>query len=94
MAFKKPQERLIKYHFSITKSFHYLLSQLLSTPLHVATRVGFAECVNYLVECGARINQEDSNGDSPIHEAVRLGHVRVVKSLIVHGADLFTKNKV
>jgi len=68
--------------------------QLLSAPLHVATRVGFADCVDYLLECGAKINERDSEGDLPIHDAVRLGRPRVVRSLILHGADVKAKNKV
>ena len=33
-------------------------------------------------------------GDTPMHDAVRLGRYRVVKSLIMHGANLHVKNQM
>ena len=33
-------------------------------------------------------------GDTPMHDAVRLGRYRVVKSLILHGANLRVKNQI
>lgn len=33
-------------------------------------------------------------GDTPMHDAVRLGRYRVVKSLIMHGANLRVKNQM
>lgn len=65
-----------------------------NTPLHVATRVGFIECVNYLIENGARINDKDCEGDTPIHDAIRLARPKVVRSLILHGANMSMKNMV
>ena len=68
--------------------------QLQNTPLHVATRVGFLECVNYLLECGARINEKDCEGDTPLHDAIRLARPKVVRTLILHGANMTIKNMV
>ena len=78
----------------ITKSQRLWWFQLQNTPLHVATRVGFLDCVNYLLECGSRINERDCEGDTPIHDAIRLARPKVVRTLIIHGANMSIKNNV
>lgn len=38
------------------------------------------------------INHRDECSNSPLHKAASLGHLRIVRCLIDHGADLFCKN--
>lgn len=38
--------------------------QLCSTLLHVATRTGHADIVEYLLSCGVKINSKDRVGNS------------------------------
>ena len=76
----------------LTNIVHHF--KLRTTPLQVATRVGFEEAVHLLLECGANINDQDCEGDTAVHDAVRMGKHTIVKDLIIHGADLEIKNKV
>ncbi|KAK3573953.1 hypothetical protein QTP86_032994 [Hemibagrus guttatus] len=68
--------------------------ELLSTPLHVATRTGHWEVVEYLVTSGVQINAKDREGDTALHDAVRLNRYKIAKSLIQAGADMKVKNAV
>lgn len=36
--------------------------QIWSTPLHVAVRTGHSDCLEHLIECGARIDAQDKVG--------------------------------
>lgn len=98
-------------------------TQLCSTPLHVATRTGHADIVEYLLSCGVKINSKDrvgsssaicvpslsfarflfsylimffysQEGDTALHDAVRLNRYKIVKLLVVAGADTKIKNHV
>ncbi|GCC33044.1 hypothetical protein chiPu_0011511 [Chiloscyllium punctatum] len=67
--------------------------ELLSTPLHVATRTGHVECVEHLIACGIDINIKDREGDTALHDAVRLNRYKITKLLILQGADLRASNE-
>ncbi|KAF3841658.1 hypothetical protein F7725_023609 [Dissostichus mawsoni] len=60
--------------------------QLNSTPLHVAVRTGHCECAEHLIHCGA------DDGDTPMHDAVRINRFKMIKLLMMYGASLTTKN--
>uniref|UniRef100_A0A8C3QNA2 Ankyrin repeat domain 2 n=1 Tax=Cyanoderma ruficeps TaxID=181631 RepID=A0A8C3QNA2_9PASS len=66
---------------------------LLSTPLHVATRTGHLDIVEHLIHCGVAINAPDREGDTALHDATRLSRYKIIKTLILHGADMMTKNE-
>lgn len=92
--------------------------QLCSTPLHVATRTGHADIVEYLLSCDVKINYKDrvgsapcssfwpfdfscpecvscsQEGDTALHDAVRLNRYKIVKLLVMAGADANIKNHV
>uniref|UniRef100_A0A3B4B646 Uncharacterized protein n=1 Tax=Periophthalmus magnuspinnatus TaxID=409849 RepID=A0A3B4B646_9GOBI len=67
---------------------------LWSTPLHVATRTGHVVIVEYLLSCGAKVNATDWEGDTALHDAVRLNRYKIVKMLILAGADVTHQNNV
>lgn len=96
-------------------------TQLLSTPLHVATRTGHLDIVEHLIHCGVDINSPDrvsatsrcllspcplgdavhrarlhllQEGDTALHDATRLSRYKIIKMLILHGADMMARNLV
>jgi ankyrin repeat protein len=65
-----------------------------STPLHIAARYGKAEAVRTLVRLGARINEKDREGRTPLIEAVNdSGREDVVRLFVELGANLDTRDK-
>jgi ankyrin repeat protein len=47
------------------------------------------ECANVVLEYGANANvRSEADSDTPMHKAVREGHMPVVKLLLKHRADL------
>lgn len=59
-----------------------------NTPLLFACNAGHVECAGILIEYGASVNaQNNADGDSCLHRAVREGHVDIVRLLLGHGAN-------
>lgn len=58
----------------------------LTTPLHIAAEMGFDDCLLILIRNGARINFQDSSGDTALHKAARHGHIGCMKMLLEAGA--------
>src|SRR4051794_15637946 len=44
--------------------------------------------IRYLIEHGAKVNEEDDDGATALHLAVQNGHVEVVKQLLQSNADV------
>jgi len=62
--------------------------------LHKAAFWGHVETVHYLAhDLKLNVNQQDYNGDTAMHDAVRFNHVKVVESLLSAGANVNVKNK-
>ncbi|XP_041128587.1 ankyrin repeat and SOCS box protein 9-like isoform X2 [Polyodon spathula] len=61
----------------------------LGTPLYVACTKQNLESVKKLLELGANLNTE---GDTPLHAAVRASKPDLVQLLLDHGADVKAKN--
>lgn len=57
-------------------------------PLCFAAREGDLDMVRAVVDAGAPIDQEDSEGVKPLHHAAIEGHVEVVEYLVSAGADV------
>jgi len=58
------------------------------TPLHWAVYVCSSVCVSFLLaKPEVDINSQDIWGQTPLHKAVRRGDLRIIKQLIVKGAD-------
>ena len=49
--------------------------------------------VKMLCSLGCEVNRTDYAGDTPLHDASRFGHKRIVVSLLEAGADLTLTNK-
>jgi ankyrin repeat protein len=59
----------------------------------VFTDPGPAKGMSLLLNAGAKIDAVDDEGDTPLHDAVRLGSVRGVETLLARGAKTNVKNK-
>ena len=46
------------------------------------------ECITKLIEAGARVNEADRQGRTPLHEAAERGRGDVIALLQPHGADV------
>lgn len=62
-------------------------------PLHWASRrKGSVEIIKLLIEHGAKVNETDGTGETPLHFASSRGFVDVVKLLLEHGANVNAKD--
>ena len=74
-----------KVEWYSTKTYAYVPEQSL---LSIASNYGNIEIVEYLIKNGARIDDQDEYGSTPIHYAATKGNLDVIKVLHKHGADL------
>ncbi|XP_026867891.2 ankyrin repeat and SOCS box protein 4 isoform X2 [Electrophorus electricus] len=58
------------------------------TPLHVACEVSHADCVNLLLNWGAKVNSVSLSGHSPLHYCITPESVACAKQLILKGAEV------
>jgi len=63
------------------------------SPLGEAARCGFAEIAKMLLERGAKKDEVNYLGWTPLHEAAFYNHTETVKVLLVFGADATVKNR-
>jgi len=66
-----------------------IISDLGNTPMHCATN---AEIAQLLIDSGANIHFKNKKGYSPLHNAVKGGHLEVAKLLIANRAYVTTTN--
>jgi len=57
------------------------------TPLILAIRIGDLGVVKRLLECGASIEQSNTQGRTPLYEAVASEHLEMTRLLLDHGAS-------
>ena len=64
-----------------------------STPLHWASYSGSEKIVEYLLaQEEIRIDEKDLDGHTPLHISVAYGYSKIVKKLLIAGADRRRKN--
>ncbi|XP_013410881.1 ankyrin repeat and protein kinase domain-containing protein 1 [Lingula anatina] len=65
------------------------------TPLHWAATFGQHEVAKYLISCGANVNIDaaQNNGFTPLHAAACLGHTKLCKLFLEHGAAINEADK-
>jgi len=64
-----------------------------NTPLYVASRYGFVDLAEALLDHGACANIENNNGDTPLHGACKYGYTPTARALLDHGADINASNR-
>ena len=57
------------------------------TLLHVATKSGCKEAVEYLIKYGIDVNARDEHGDTPLHIACYEEDAELIRLLLSHGAN-------
>lgn len=65
------------------------------TPLHEAVASGKADVLDYLLSKAnnAHVNCRDISGYTPLHLAASTGHLKCVRRLLEHSADMFITDK-
>jgi ankyrin repeat protein len=62
------------------------------TPLCIATLQQSVECTRILLEHGADVNATNTNGNTPLINAVRMNHTEIFHVLLEFGANIFMRN--
>lgn len=62
------------------------------SPLCVAAVKGRVRIINTLLDCGAKLEAQTRNQDTPLLLAVQSDHVEVVIVLLEHGANIDARN--
>lgn len=67
------------------------------TPLHIATETNQLECLKALLQpvkehptrkMSTILNQKNYNGQTCVHVAAKLGHIKTLQTLVYYGADI------
>lgn len=96
----KPLSKLEKLHRYCSQGDVGEVRELIGTPeklatqrgavgnvaVHFAAQGGQWEVVEHLAGAGLDLNAQNDNGDTPLHQAVAKGHLRVVQVLVKGGA--------
>lgn len=64
------------------------------TPLIIACSEGYLKAVSHLIAAGAKIEDQNAKGWTPLIYAAYYGHVAVVQCLLDHNANVNETNKV
>lgn len=64
------------------------------SPLHCACMAGSLDCVELLLDNGARVNCKTIDGVTPLHTASWLGLTAIIQRLMLHGADAQARDNV
>lgn len=83
-AAKQGDTGALKMLLSHTQVNVNALDQYCRTPLHSCTS---AFATTQLINMGGKINEQDFEGSTPLHTAVKGKHLEVVKVLLARGAD-------
>lgn len=65
-----------------------------SSTLHWASYMGSEEVVSYLLACEelTTLDSRDNEGNTPLMMAVNYGNTRIVRKLLLKGADRYLRN--
>ena len=64
------------------------------TVLHIAAMGGYTETASFLIEKGAKVDSETSNGETPLYMAAKRCYTETANFLIEKGAKVDAKNQL
>ena len=62
------------------------------SPLHLAVLKNNFYMVDYLISCGANLNSQDIDMETPLHISSRLGYENITEYLLKKNSDYTLKN--
>lgn len=62
--------------------------------MHIAVNKGFVQVVKLLIELGCHVSLQDSEGDTPLHDAISKCSDTLVEILLDANADLSLTNSL
>ena len=80
------------YNNNIHKSILDLKNILSQTPLHICCNQGFYNFSQVLINLGADMNCLDKDKKTPLFYAVQSNSIKIIKFLIISGADKYIKD--
>jgi len=105
-TYKIKNDKKAVYYYCVIGDCFSLMEEIESDPnllyykdplkrslLYIAARNGHANICVYLINKGLDVNEIQSTGSTPLHGAVYYGQTKVVKILIVYGAQTNIKNE-
>ena len=63
------------------------------TPLMYAIHFGYTDMANFFIDNNAKLDEQNTYGETALIRAVNAGNIDIVKKLIEHGADVNTKDE-
>jgi palmitoyltransferase len=83
----------VQYYLQRGADCNAVGGELMSTPLHWATRQGHAGIVVALVQAGADMERRDGEGCAALHLAAQFGHTSIVGYIIAKGQGVNTQDQ-
>lgn len=82
------RKEIVQYFIKLGADIDAVGGELMSTPLHWATRQGHASIIVILLQSGANPGARDGEGCAAIHLAAQFGHTAIVGYLIAKGQNV------
>jgi ankyrin repeat protein len=76
----------------VTTIFVDLLNNRWESPLIAAVQTGAVDSVTALINCGARVNQQDRRDNTALHYAVINSNMKIFNALLAANADCNVRN--
>jgi palmitoyltransferase len=70
---------------------HEVVDKKLSLPLHWASYMGCETAASILLSWNSNTNIQDEDGHTPLHLATLAGNARIIRNLLLKGADRLIK---
>jgi len=86
------RKEIVQYFLKLGAEIDAIGGELMSTPLHWATRQGHAAIIVLLLQAGANPAARDGEGCAAIHLAAQFGHTAIVGYLIAKGQNVNTQD--